>query len=106
MRRQFAWAAVTTGAFAVFALLVREAHGADGVLEPPLASLSASPPSGSHLTGVTSQALIAKPLESLLRDKGEPMIIGGVEADAASYPASYQLVSDGRICTWFLVGSQ
>lgn len=58
----------------------------------------ASPPIAAPNT------LVLAPLEQVLADHGETMIIGGKEGRAEEYPASFQARSGNKICTWFLVG--
>lgn len=48
--------------------------------------------------------LNAIPLTKVYATSGEPMIVNGQPADPQEYPASYRSESNGKSCTWFLVG--
>lgn len=74
----------------------------------PLPSAAASAPATGSVAASAPlpRTLVVKPLAEALSDRAEPMIIGGVEADSRAYPASFQVTTADRICTWFLVGSQ
>lgn len=66
---------------------------------------SAAAPGGVAASAPT-RTLVIKPLVDALDDRAEPMVIGGVQASPGAYPASFQVTTADRICTWFLVGSQ
>lgn len=73
---------------------------------PSAAASSAAAAEGVAASTPTQRTIVIKPLVDALGDRAEPMVIGGFEASPGAYPASFQVTTADRICTWFLVGSQ